>query len=184
MTNKHSPVAGSSAGTKSFEIFRAVDAPAYAEANPSYFEDLSPTAKQGLDEFFGAGADDGAVIKVLFSIPGFDLVHCWFKAGYPLPRHSHAADCLYYVVAGSLSLGSEVIGPGDGFFIPANMPYTHVPGEQGVELLEIRSQQRYGTKVAGGNAAYWKRIVEQVRINRSSWQTAQPPGLANRPSSQ
>jgi hypothetical protein len=34
------------------------------------------------------------------------LCWAWFKSGYVLPRHSHNADCLYYVLGGSLRLGS------------------------------------------------------------------------------
>jgi hypothetical protein len=45
----------------------------------------------------------GAVVKALFHEDrpgGFRLVHASFGPGYRLPRHTHSADCLYYVVSG------------------------------------------------------------------------------------
>jgi hypothetical protein len=35
--------------------------------------------------------------------------YAWFKSGYPLPLHSHDADCYYLVIAGSMKVGSEVL---------------------------------------------------------------------------
>ncbi len=37
---------------------------------------------------------------------GFSLVHSWFGPGFKLPRHSHSADCLYYVVSGEITMGT------------------------------------------------------------------------------
>ena len=42
-----------------------------------------------------------------YTVPGFGLTHVWFKEGYALPLHSHDCDCLYYVIAGSLKMGTE-----------------------------------------------------------------------------
>ena len=46
---------------------------------------------------------------------------------FPCPATVHNADCLYFIVAGSLRLGSEELGPGDGFFLGVDVPYTYVP---------------------------------------------------------
>src|SRR5215218_6640211 len=32
---------------------------------------------------------------------GFSLLLVWAKPNYPLPRHSHRTDCMYFVVSGS-----------------------------------------------------------------------------------
>ena len=72
---------------------------------------------------------------------GMSLAHVWFGANFPLFRHSHPAygDCLYYVVAGEISLGKRKLGPGSTFFLPNGMPYKYAAGPAGVELLEFRA---------------------------------------------
>lgn len=72
---------------------------------------------------------------------GMTLAHVWFGANFPLFRHSHPAygDCLYYVIAGEISLGKRKLGPGSTFFLPNGMPYKYTAGPAGVELLEFRS---------------------------------------------
>jgi hypothetical protein len=45
----------------------------------------------------------------------------------------------YYVVAGQVVLGSRVLNPGDGFFVPNGMPYKYQAGPDGVEILEFRA---------------------------------------------
>jgi hypothetical protein len=72
---------------------------------------------------------------------GMSLIHAWFGPHFPLFRHSHPqlGDCLYYIVGGSAILGSRVLGPGDGFFVPNGAPYKYRAGPQGVEILEFRA---------------------------------------------
>ena len=44
----------------------------------------------------------------LFKEPGdvgMNLVYAWFQSGVVLRQHSHNADCLYYVLGGSLQDG-------------------------------------------------------------------------------
>jgi len=74
---------------------------------------------------------------------GFSLVTVEFGPGYLLPRHSHSSDCLYYVVEGELQMGSRVLGPGDGFFLPAEQPYAYRAGADGVKLLEFRHETAF-----------------------------------------
>jgi quercetin dioxygenase-like cupin family protein len=78
---------------------------------------------------------------------GFSLVTVEFGPGFLLPRHSHSSDCLYYVTAGSLVMGKRVLGPGDGFFLPAEQPYAYRAGPEGVKLLEFRHQARFDMKI-------------------------------------
>ena len=86
----------------------------------------------------------GNIVTVLFDqggTEGMSLVHAWFGPNFPLFRHSHPklGDCLYYIVAGSAVLGSRVLKPGDGFFVPNGMPYKYRAGPEGVEILEFRA---------------------------------------------
>ena len=86
----------------------------------------------------------GARTTTLFDQKGADgmsLVHVWFGPNFPLFRHSHpsSGDCLYYIVAGQVIMGSQVLGPGDGFFVPNEMPYKYKAGPDGVEVLEFRA---------------------------------------------
>ncbi len=86
----------------------------------------------------------GNIVTPLFDQGGPDgmsLIHAWFGPHFPLFRHSHPrlGDCLYYIVAGSAVLGSNVLEPGDGFFVPNGMPYKYRAGPEGVEVLEFRA---------------------------------------------
>ncbi len=78
---------------------------------------------------------------------GFSLVSIEFAPGYVLPRHSHSSDCLYYVVDGSIVMGRRELGPGDGFFLPAEQPYAYHAGPKGVKLLEFRNRTAFDMKV-------------------------------------
>jgi quercetin dioxygenase-like cupin family protein len=78
---------------------------------------------------------------------GFSLVRVEFGPGYLLPRHSHSSDCLYYIIGGELTMGTRVLGPGDGFFLPAEQPYTYQAGPEGVTLLEFRHQASFDIKI-------------------------------------
>ena len=58
------------------------------------------------DELMEWATASGQVVKVLFGDPeagGMSLVWSWFAPDFPLPRHSHSADCLYYVTKGELT---------------------------------------------------------------------------------
>ena len=123
------------------------------------------------------GMARGEQVKVLFNIPGFSLSHVWFKKDYPLPLHSHDCDCLYYVIAGSLQLGTEALGPRDGFFVPAGVPYTYKPGPEGVELLEFRHATQFNFNVLATGEAFWKRAVETAEARNEEWRTAKMPAL-------
>jgi len=77
---------------------------------------------------------------------GFSLVSIDFPPGFLLPRHSHSADCLYYIVEGGVIMGTRALGPGDGFFVPAEQPYAYRVGTEGVKLLEFRHRTAFDTK--------------------------------------
>src|SRR4051812_38205377 len=112
------------ASEKKFQIFRAKDAEDFNKTTD--LQEIKPftdVQQTGVEKMVKAGALDGSVIDVLVNIPGFSLLHIWFKENYPLVLHSHDVDCLYYIVAGSIQLGTETLGPRDSFFVPADVPY-------------------------------------------------------------
>src|SRR5436309_1535294 len=151
MARPASPAAAASAGK--FAIYRHADAPALSEIDVMDYDGMTPQIEQTFAQLTEAGIDEGQTVKLLFSAPGFSLTYAWFKSGFPLPRHSHNADCLYYIVAGALTLGSETLGAGDGFFVPKDAAYSYVPGPQGVEVLEFRQADHFNIKFLAGNPA-------------------------------
>lgn len=86
----------------------------------------------------------GASTTMLFhqeSENGMSLAHIWFGPNFELFRHSHPryGDCLYYILAGEVSVGSRKLGPGSTLFIPNCQPYKFTAGPEGVEILEYRA---------------------------------------------
>jgi len=158
-----------------FAIFRGVDAPAFSEIDVMDYEGMSPELEATFASLAEAGVNEGQTVKLLFAAPGFSLTYAWFKSGFPLPRHSHNADCLYYIVAGSLSLGTETLGAGDGFFVPAEAAYAYVPGPEGVEVLEFRTADHFNIKFLAGSPAFWSRALETVRAERPGWASQPRP---------
>jgi len=100
---------------------------------------------------------------------GFSLVKAWFGPHYVLPRHSHDGDCLYYVVEGSLTMGSQVVEAGDGFFVPSDAPYGYEAGPEGVVVLEFRSRTSFGMQIPGGQLERWRRMAVVADENADQW---------------
>ena len=169
----HPPVTAQPAGK--FAIYRNADAPAFSEVDVMDYDGMTPQIEKTFAQLGEAGIDEGQTVKLLFSAPGFSLTYAWFKSGFPLPRHSHNADCLYYIIAGSLTVGSETLGAGDGFFVPTNAAYAYVPGPEGVEVLEFRDAERFNIKFLAGNPAFWTKALETVKAQRPAWRTQPRP---------
>lgn len=157
------------------EIYRAAEAPSFDEIDVMAVEGVSPELGDTFARLIDAGFKEGETVKLLFSAPGFSLTYAWFKSGFPLPRHSHDADCLYYIVGGSLSLGSEVLGKGDGFFVPADGAYAYTPGPEGVEVLEFRTAERFNIRFLVGNPGFWTKALATIESERSGWASQRPP---------
>jgi hypothetical protein len=160
-----------------FQIFRWNEAPDLVTAACMTIGEYPPAAAEGMQRMVGAGFLDGEEVKVLVNIPGFSLAHVWFKADFPLPLHSHDADCLYYIVAGSLQLGTETLGPRDSFFVPCNAAYAYKPGPDGVELLEIRHANTFDFQIYAKNKAFYDKAVTTIEGKRDSWRNAPRPAL-------
>jgi hypothetical protein len=126
----------------------------------------------------GRAIAPGSVVTTLFSQPepdGMSLVHVWFGANFPLFRHSHPknGDCLYYVVAGQVIMGSKVLKAGDGFFVPNGMPYKYRAGPEGVEVLEFRAgggdANAPDMKLDEGSLDAIRRITESAKEQQDQW---------------
>ena len=162
-----------------FQIYRYADAPTLAESACMTFAPFAEGIARLSQEAVEAGMDQGEHLRVLISIPGFSLTHVWFKKFYPLPLHSHDADCLYYIIAGSLRIGTETLGPRDGFFSPADMPYAYVPGPDGVELLEFRHKTNFSFVNHANGTAFWDKAKKTAETNVEDWRIAERPELRN-----
>jgi len=113
---------------------------------------------------------------------GMSLIHVWFGPNFPLFRHSHPryGDCLYYVVAGEITMGKRRLGPGSGFFVPNGMPYKYTAGPDGVELLEFRAgggeEGAPGMKLDEHSLDSIQRIIDGANAHRDEWQAPQRVG--------
>lgn len=163
--------------TSKFQIFRAADAKGLMEEGCMSIEPFTDVQRAGMDKLVAAGFMDGDEVKVLCNLPGFSLTHVWFKKDYPLPLHSHDADCLYYIIAGSIRLGTETLGPRDSFFIPADVPYAYKPGPDGVEVLEIRQATSFNFVNLAKGAAFWDKAAQTAADRREEWKVAPRPTL-------
>jgi hypothetical protein len=164
---------------RSFEVFRARDAEDYVEGGPMEGAPMTEVEAAGMQQLFEAGFLEGGTVKLLYSRPGMSLTYCWFKSGYPLPLHSHSADCLYFIVSGTLKIGSEELGPGDGFFLGTDVPYAYVPGDGGVEVLEFRTSDKFDFKSRANSKAYWDKALANLLAAKPAWadEVAAPSGI-------
>lgn len=136
-----------------------------------------PAIVRGLT-LFGQSNAGGAAAQTLFSRPNLHVSYAWFKSGFPLPLHSHDSDCYYLVIAGSMKVGTEMLGKGDGVFIPGGAPYTVTPGEDGVEFLEMRTSPDYDTHYRARTDTYWDRVAATLAEGKPRWANeGQPYGL-------
>lgn len=162
-----------------FQIFRAADSVAMDEEHMPT-ENLKAADLAGSALAIAEGAGDAAFARLLFADPvtGLSVGYVWFKAGFILPRHSHNADCAYYVISGEAHLGTEVLRAGDGFFVPAGHNYQYTAGPDGVEVLEVRNAPEFNIRLSGNGEAAWRRFADVAIANRERWRTQTPPPAA------
>jgi hypothetical protein len=175
MTGETRAEAKSNAKGGGFAIFRGADAPLLGETGAM---PLPPIAAESMPEFeraVASGLGDGERVRLIYSRPGFSLTHVWFKKDFPLPLHSHSADCLYYITAGSVRIGDKTLGKGDGFFIPKDMPYTYRAGPDGVELVEFRNAECFDFQFRADTPSFWKKAADICAANQEDWKAAPPP---------
>lgn len=168
-------------------IYRAADA---VDINTTEFMQAPVTPdgeRLAFDPGVAEGAGAGAKVMILARQSeeegGFSLLHAWFKADYPLPRHSHNSDCMYHVLSGEAIMGNQTLRCGDSFFVPADAPYVYTAGPDGVEVLEIRRNvEQFDMKIAGPAAGRFAEMLVTSAAQRDRWQTEQvsPTFAANR----
>ena len=167
------------------------DAPINEDGICKYFEHAALTEKYGEDATrekivsMAKAFRGGAATTPLFAQGGengMNLVHVWFGPNFELFRHSHPryGDCLYYVVAGELSLGKRRLGPGATFFLPNGMPYKYTAGPAGVELLEFRAgggvDEAPGMRLDELSLDAIDKLVDCYEENRDNWKAPENIG--------
>lgn len=153
----------------------ASEGPSLHETEVMSMPETSPPA---MDQVMVWGLSGGHDARVQFTQgpEGMSLVWSRFEPGFPLPRHSHSADCLYYVVAGEAHMGNRVVPAGSGFFVPAGAPYAYTAGPDGIEILEFRGTSRFDMQITE-SLPRWEKILETVQERQQEWQ-ATPTGTS------
>ena len=169
------PIASPAPKPPRFALFRTAESRDFEQSGVMSQGMPTETEMTGAVAAIGAGMLEGTTVRLLFEMPGLSLTHAWFKSGFPLPRHTHNVDCLYYILAGSLRIGIETLGQGDGFFVGAGVPYSYVPGSEGVEVLEFRGSNSFDIRLLADNPAFWAKAVETVERSREGWNQENPP---------
>ncbi len=142
-------------GTMSAPVFDAGDQAAIAADGPR-------------SALLAKGVHDGVLYRG-DGPDGFSLVRAWFGPNYVLPRHTHDGDCLYYVVEGSLVMGSQTLTVGDGFFVPSGAPYAYEAGDHGVVVLEFRTRTSFGMDIVGGQVERLRRMNTAAAEHGDQW---------------
>jgi quercetin dioxygenase-like cupin family protein len=155
-------------------VFRAADATDLGATDFMTAPTMSDETKAALGSAVVEGSNAGASVKVLIRQSnddgGFGLVHVWLKPHYPLPRHTHDADCMYYVISGTAIMGNQTLRAGDGFFVPTGAPYQYAAGADGVEVLEIRHNvDRFDMDITDDLPARWDAMRAAALANREDW---------------
>jgi mannose-6-phosphate isomerase-like protein (cupin superfamily) len=167
-------------------LFRAKDAVDLYEtdlmAKPEMSAETGAGLLAGVEAGLGAGAQTKVLLRQSDAEGGFSLVTLWFKPGFPLPRHTHSVDCLYYVISGSAIMGRQTLRAGDGFFVPADAPYQYSAGPEGVEVLEIRhGAEHFDMKIPDVRPESMDAMNDVARSRRDEWEHMEvsPTMLAN-----
>ena len=94
-------------------------APTLEQTDVLAAEGVTPDIRDGLPQLLGAaGIQDGGFAKILMTCPASASPT---RGTERLPAAAAQPRCrlLYLIIAGDLQVGSETLGKGDGFFVPA-----------------------------------------------------------------
>lgn len=158
-----------------FEIFRGADAPTLDDCACMTYEGNTPNLIAAQSQLADAMQVRGEYADVPYRREGMSLARLWVKSGFPLPLHSHDCDCLYYVVAGSIRMGTEKLAAGDGFFVGSEVPYAYTAGPEGAEVLEFRTTDSFNIKVRDKPVPAWEKLAGTLREGHARWADEQPP---------
>jgi hypothetical protein len=80
------------------------------------------------------------VKRILFNEFGYSLIEWELKADVEMGdhRHKHKVDQVILVTEGSMKHGNKVLEPGDGYFTPADTPYTFEVGPEECSFVDFR----------------------------------------------
>jgi hypothetical protein len=163
-----------------FEIFRGSEAPSLDACQCMTPVGDTPNMLATLARFPEMLESGGEQVDVPYRRPGMSLARLWLKSGFPLPLHTHDCDCLYYIVAGSITLGNETLAAGDGFYVGSEVPYAYTAGPQGAEVLEFRTTDAFTIRLKDKPAAAWEKTADQMLGSRERW-AAEPPPVRRMP---
>lgn len=152
-----------------FEIFRGADAPTLEECACMAYEGDTPNLAVAQPALAEAMAVRGEYADVPYRREGMSLARLWVKSGFPLPLHTHDCDCLYYIVAGSIHIGTETLSAGDGFFVGRDVPYAYTAGPDGAEVLEFRNTDSFNIRVRDKPVAAWEKLAGTLIESHSRW---------------
>ncbi len=165
--------------SRGMRLYRATEGEDLMENGFMTAPEMSDEAKAGFTGALQAGLGEGSFLRVLVRETekdgGFSLIYIWYKPGYPLVRHTHETDCLYYLISGSIALGNQTLRAGDSLFIPADAPYQYTAGPEGVEILEIRhGVHQFGMKIPDASPARWQEMLDTAQARRDEWAALGP----------
>lgn len=158
-----------------FEVFRGAHAPPLSECQCMTAEGDTPNMLATLARFPEMLNSGGEHVDVPYRRPGMSLARLWLKSGFPLPLHTHDCDCLYYVVAGSIVLGSQTLVAGDGFYVGSEVPYAYSAGPEGAEVIEFRTTDTFNIRLKDKPEAAWEKTASQMIESRARWASEAPP---------
>lgn len=164
------------AQARRFEIFRGADAPTLDECGCMRAEGETPNLFAVLPKIMQAGMVRGEHAEVPYRRPGMSLARLRLKSGFPLPLHTHDCDCLYYIVAGSIQLGSETLEAGDGFFVGSEVPYGYTAGPEGAEVIEFRAADSFNIRIRDKPVSAWEKDAERILAAQERWASEPLPG--------
>jgi mannose-6-phosphate isomerase-like protein (cupin superfamily) len=158
---------------RGISIFLAAGAPDRSSTRPT--EEQWEKLKHSTEAMTSANE----VKKLVPDAAGMSVTLIWWKPNFPLPRHSHNVDCLYYIISGSAILGRRTLSAGDSFFVPTDAPYQYTAGPEGVEVLEIRrDKESWDMNIREDPERYGEKARAAVEANRELWMHTTAPTLA------
>ena len=114
--------------------------PQTVSTRTSFFD---ATKMEGFPVWADPADPDGPIMTIKALInhsdpDGFSLWEICYRPNAHIPRHRHDVAQVVMVLEGELYQGNRKIGPGGGYFTPANSPYAVTAGPEGVRLVEFR----------------------------------------------
>jgi len=132
---------------RGISIFRAEEATPILETDFMGMPTMTDEAlAAGGPEIYMASAPGTDVRVAVRQTPeegGFSILHVRFKADYPVLRHTHDADCLYYIVSGSAYSYGRRMGPGDFLHADAGTDHSELWTEEGAQVLLVIPPEDY-----------------------------------------